>query len=53
MYYVAKIAQAAGLGVITLGFVMYFPRLINMRIFLTGIFLFIFGCLVQNFLLKK
>ena len=53
MYYLAKIAQASGLTVIVIGFVSHFPRLINIKVFSTGLFLFIFGWIVENYLLKK
>ncbi len=53
MYYLAKLTQAAGLGVITLGFLRNFPNLINRNILLAGVILFGLGWLIQTFLLKK
>ncbi len=53
MYYLAKIAQAAGLTIIIVNFITYFPKLLNFKIFLTGGILFLFGWIVQRFLLKS
>lgn len=52
MYYLAKIAQASGLTVIAVGFFLAFPRLINVKIFVAGALVFIFGWIVEAFLLK-
>ncbi len=53
MYYLAKLTQAAGLGVITVGFLRNFPNLIDRNILMTGIILFGLGWMIQTFLLKK
>ena len=53
MYYIAKIAQAAGLTIILIGFIKSIPNLMNPRIFGVGILLFIFGWIITQFMLKK
>ncbi|HLD69782.1 MAG TPA: hypothetical protein VJA17_03360 [Candidatus Omnitrophota bacterium] len=53
MYYLAKLTQAAGLGVITVGFLKNFPNLIDRNILLAGVVLFGLGWLIQAFLLKE
>ena len=53
MYYLAKLAQAAGLTIILIGFLRKFPHLMNPRILLVGIALFLFGWIIDQFLLKK
>jgi len=52
MYYVAKGFQAAGLGVMAMGFGQVFPRLMSPKIFLLAIALFGCGWLIQRFTLK-
>ena len=53
MYYLAKIAQAGGLAVILIGFFKNFPNLLDKNTFILGVVMFIFGWVVQTFLLKK
>ena len=53
MYYLAKLAQAAGLGVIGIGFIADFPHMINMKVFTIGVFLFLFGWLIECYMLKR
>lgn len=53
MYYVAKIAQAAGLAITAVGFVAAFPKLVDMRIFSVGVLFFLFGWIVEQYLLRK
>lgn len=53
MYYAAKISQAAGLGILLIAFLKDFPKLMNMRIFLAGALIFIFGWIIQQFMLKR
>ncbi len=53
MYYLAKIAQAAGLTIIIVNFLTHFPKLLNFKIFLIGGILFLFGWITQRFLLKS
>jgi len=52
MYYLAKIAQATGLTVITLGFLRNFPNLMSHKLLVTGILMFVFGWIIHRFLLK-
>ena len=53
MYYVAKISQALGLGIIVVGFIFTFPELINSRYLLPGLLLFLFGWLIQRYMLGE
>lgn len=53
MFYLSKIAQAAGLAVILWGFATSFPNVMSRQALAIGILLFVFGWIVQNFLLKK
>ena len=53
MYYIGKFAQAAGLTIILVDFVMHFPNLMNPRILGVGIILFLCGWIINQYLLKK
>lgn len=53
MYYIAKIAQAAGLTIILIGFLKDFPRLMNPKVLLVGAIIFVFGWIIQQFMLKR
>lgn len=53
MFYLAKIAQAAGLVTIGFGFMTAFPKLMNMRTLMMGVILFAFGWIVEKYLLKR
>ncbi len=53
MFCFAKIAQAGGLGVVAIGFIAAFPRLMNPKVFAAGVFLFIFGWILERFLLRR
>lgn len=53
MYYIAKIAQAAGLTVILISFLKDFPKLMNPKIFGIGVLVFVSGWIVQHFMLKR
>lgn len=52
MYYISKLTQAAGLVLILIGFFKDFPKLMNPKVLLVGIFLFAAGFLIEKFLLK-
>ena len=52
MYYLAKFAQASGLTVISIGYVLSFPHLMSRRLLSLGIMLFVFGWIIERFLLK-
>ncbi len=53
MYGIAKLAQAAGLGIIAFDFVRSFPDVMNRKILGVGILVFAFGWTIQRFLLKN
>ena len=53
MFYLAKLAQAAGLTIIGIGFFTAFPKLMNPKLFAMGGMLFVFGWIVERFLLKR
>lgn len=52
MYYLAKLAQASGLTVISVGYVLSFPNLMSRKLLLLGIVIFVFGWVIERFLLK-
>jgi len=53
MYYLAKISQASGLTVISIGFIKAFPHLMDRKLLMIGLLLFGFGWMIQTFLLKN
>ena len=53
MFYIGKIFQAAGLTIILIGFFKDFPKLMNPRLLLVGLLLFLAGWLINKFLIKK
>jgi len=53
MYYIAKLVQAAGLTIVVIDFIRHFPELMNFRIMGVGVMLFLFGWIIQRYLLKK
>ena len=53
MYYIAKIAQATGLGIILIGFVKDFPHLMNPRLLLVGVIVFLLGWIIERYMLIK
>lgn len=53
LYYFAKFLQATGLGVILIGFLLRFPRLMDTKLLALGGLVFFFGWALQNFGLKK
>jgi len=53
MFYIAKVAQLAGLIIIGFGFLKNFPELMNYRILGAGLLLFTFGWIVQRFMLTR
>ena len=48
MYVIAKFAQAAGLAIILIGFIQKFPKVMNPKIFLLGLGLFMAGWLLNR-----
>lgn len=53
MPYIAKFLEAVGLGIMAVGFLSQFPKLIDMRTCLLGIVIFGFGWVVENFILPR
>ena len=48
MFYFAKILQAMGLGAIAVGFIITFPRLMDPKLFVSGIAVFLAGWLLER-----
>ena len=53
MYWLAKVFQAAGLGVIAWGFIKHFPNLMPHNVLLVALVFFAAGWIIQTYLLKK
>lgn len=53
IYFIAKAAQVSGLIIILISFVRSFPSLMSPKILLAGILVFVFGWVIERFLLKK
>lgn len=53
MFYIAKILQAAGMGVILIDFARRFPNLMSHQVLMIGILIFLAGWIVEKFLLKS
>jgi len=53
MYYFGKFIQAAGLTIILFDYVRTFPELMSRKVLLIGILLFVFGWIINKFLLKQ
>jgi len=53
MYYLAKLAQASGLAIVAFGFLISFPNLMKPKILLIGVSVFLFGLVIQKFMLSK
>lgn len=49
MYYLAKFLQAAGLGIIFVGFFLKFPALMDMKLFILGLVVFFSGWILQKY----
>lgn len=49
MGFIGKFAQAAGLAVILIGFLQRFPALMNPKLFLLGLGVFMLGWLINRF----
>jgi hypothetical protein len=52
MYYIAKIVQAAGLGILLFAFLTRFPELMSYKALTAGLLTFLLGWITQRFLLK-
>ena len=53
MYYIGKLAQAAGLTIILIGFIQRFPNLMDYKTLLLGVAIFLFGWIINKFFLQK
>jgi len=53
MYYLAKIFQASGLGIIGFSFFINFPKLMNTKALMLGMVMFVVGWVMERFLLKR
>ncbi len=53
MYYVSKGLQCIGLLIIGIGFMSYFPSLMDYKLLSYGVLFFIMGWLIQKFGLSK
>ena len=53
MYYVSKALQFMGLLIIGIGFMSYFPSLMDYKLLSYGVLFFIMGWLIQKFGLSK
>ncbi|MEE9190589.1 MAG: hypothetical protein V3U16_07455 [Candidatus Neomarinimicrobiota bacterium] len=47
-----KILQAVGLTIVGIGFIADFPKLINTKSLISGLFFFATGWLIERFLIK-
>lgn len=52
MYKLAKCAEGTGLAVIAFDYVRNFPELMSRKVLLIGILIFVFGWMIERFLLK-
>ena len=53
MYWVAKVFQAAGLGVMAMGFIKYYPNMMSRNLLLVSVLFFAIGWIIQAYMLKK
>jgi len=53
MFYVTKILQACGLGIILINFLRKFPNLMSRKALIVGLLLFVCGWMAEKFLLKR
>jgi len=53
MFYIGKLAQAAGLTILLLAFIRHFPGLMGYRELAVGSLLFLSGWIIDRFLLRK
>ena len=52
MYYVAKFLEFVGLFIISIGFLVKFPLLMDPQFFGFGLIFFLMGWIVEKFILK-
>lgn len=53
MYYVGKLFQGLGLGLILVDYLRHFPDLMSRQVFWVGTGIFAFGWVLNRYLLKK
>ncbi len=53
LYWMSKIFQATGLGLMGWGFVTHYPNSMPYKLLLASILIFIIGWLIQSYILKK
>ncbi|MFT5169958.1 MAG: hypothetical protein ACI9E5_000703 [Candidatus Omnitrophota bacterium] len=53
MYYFSKTIQASGIILVFIEFIRQFPKLMNFKLFLAGIVIFLIGWIIEHFLLRK
>lgn len=53
MYYLGKILQALGLGILFIGFIVHFPKLVDYKTFALSICFFLSGWVITQYLVKK
>jgi len=53
MYYIGKILQALGLGIVLFAFIQRFPELMSYKTLFFGILIFTTGWLINRSLLKR
>lgn len=53
MYYIGKLAQAAGLTILLIAFIKNFPDLMSYRTLFVGLGFFGFGWVINKYLLKR
>ena len=53
LYYVGKILQALGLGILLIGFIQRFPSLVDYKMFGASVLVFVSGWLIAEYLVKK
>ena len=52
MYYIAKSLEFLGLLIISIGFILKMPELMNPYVFMYGLVLFIIGWIIEKKILK-
>lgn len=52
MYLAAKFIEALGLGIVLIGFLRNFPKLMNPHLLAVGVSIFFCGWMIERFLLK-
>jgi hypothetical protein len=53
LFYFAKTIECIGLVIIAVGFIERYPQLMNPKILLAGMLIFICGWMIERFLLKR